>query len=310
MRFFVAHVACLVLCSGASEASTQAESEACVPGAWGEWSACTKTCGGGSQTNKRKGQCTKKGVPWLAQRNCNTGVCKMDCESIWVSDGANPRTEGRYDFGYTDSESKLPVYVKGKVGDPNSLLIFFFKDDVDVKFRGDAGGISTYHTVSGWAVGSILQGKVTLLSPGAEQKRPTDCKNWFRQQVDKSFTGVHVQLSCTPPTAHAPPTPSPAESHDCKPGNYREIWGGQVLCAPCAEGTFGLGGLSPCVRCNKPGKYSPTAGSVDCEFCPRGKFPSRSRADCEHCQAGWHQCLHTASTHLMNHPSVQVTTRT
>jgi hypothetical protein len=95
MRFFVAHVACLVLCSGASEASTQAESEACVPGAWGEWSACTKTCGGGSQTNKRKGQCTKKGVPWLAQRNCNTGVCKMDCESIWVSDGANPRTEGR-----------------------------------------------------------------------------------------------------------------------------------------------------------------------------------------------------------------------
>ena len=52
----------------------------CIWASWGDWSTCTKTCGGGTQTRTRKvetyetkvGDCI--GEP-IEEQECNTGIC-------------------------------------------------------------------------------------------------------------------------------------------------------------------------------------------------------------------------------------------
>ena len=65
----------------------------CVPGAWTDWSTCTKTCGGGIQSRLREivepasngGVCTE---PTIETRNCNMVSCPVEqppqnCVSTW-----------------------------------------------------------------------------------------------------------------------------------------------------------------------------------------------------------------------------------
>ena len=90
--------ACPALTDSA-KCNTQACPVNCV-GSWGDWSTCSKTCGGGSQTrsltittpNSNGGRCC--GNP-TEVRPCNTQTCVTDCQmSSWSDWGSCSKTCG------------------------------------------------------------------------------------------------------------------------------------------------------------------------------------------------------------------------
>ena len=64
-------------------------------GYWSSWSACSKDCGGGTQTRSfvvskseaNGGSCINRNK--TETRNCNTQCCKQDCEGYWTEWGYN-----------------------------------------------------------------------------------------------------------------------------------------------------------------------------------------------------------------------------
>merc|ERR1719272_1757501 len=58
--------------------------ESCTLGDWGEWTACSATCGGGGQTRARATECTQGDL--TESRQCNLEPCPVDACALTDSD--------------------------------------------------------------------------------------------------------------------------------------------------------------------------------------------------------------------------------
>ena len=69
-------------CNGASSDLSTADEEAerCVHSDWSEWTHCSATCEGGEQNRTRTGSAFCSEESNMELRECNTGLCPVDCE--------------------------------------------------------------------------------------------------------------------------------------------------------------------------------------------------------------------------------------
>jgi hypothetical protein len=255
----------------------------CQVGAWSEWGACTKTCGGGVQSATRTVVSHAKSggftCPALTMmRPCRAGACPADC--VVAPWGSWSTCSSKCGAAGSKTRTREVLTAVSGGGRACPVLAMLAKCG-----RAACPSPCTLAAWGSWSTCSTLSGETATCGKGVQRRHRTVAVN-----------SAHGGGKCPPLTETKPCTEA------CCPGTS----GVAGKCARCPRGTYqDKVGQLKCIPCTG-GTYQVATGQTSCERCPAGsagiKIAATSAMHCIKCPAGRvarfdgsTECLHCAS---------------